>query len=130
VVYGHPTGDKERYFDIKFDPASFSSKPLPPPPPDGADPVFLAEVGVETILQSQEAERRVARAKLDPLSAMDAERFCRFLLDVRPNATERDAHRRAVDFFHDRRVPRDWFWDIFRSIRGDKKPGPPPKTRG
>lgn len=30
--YGHSTADKERYFDIKFDPASFSGKPLPQPP--------------------------------------------------------------------------------------------------
>lgn len=31
-IYNHPTGDKERYFDIKFDPASFTGRPLPTPP--------------------------------------------------------------------------------------------------
>jgi hypothetical protein len=39
---GHPTADKERYFDIRFDPASFGPKPmLPPPQPAPPNPVLL-----------------------------------------------------------------------------------------
>jgi len=42
-IYGHPTGDKQRYFDIKFDPESFTGKPLPHAP--SSSPVDEASIG-------------------------------------------------------------------------------------
>jgi hypothetical protein len=63
------------------------------------------------------------------LTAAEAKRLCEFLLSELPNVTERDAHKRAVAFFHDRKVPRDWFIDIFRAIRGPKSPGKQPTPR-
>lgn len=59
----------------------------------------------------------------DNLSPAEAKRFCEFLLQGWPTISERAAHKRAVGFYEEFKVPRDWFWGIFRAIRGDKKPG-------
>jgi hypothetical protein len=57
-----------------------------------------------------------------PLTESEAKRFCAFLLSEKPDATMRDAHARAIGFYHDRKVPRDWFWSIFRTIQGPRAP--------
>jgi hypothetical protein len=108
-----------RSLDIRFDPNTIASRALKPSPPE-MDP---------TPATPPKPKEKSGPNKRDNLSPSDAERFCKFLLEVRPNATERDAHKRAVNFFHDRKVPRDWFWDIFRTIRGHRNPGKQPKDR-
>jgi hypothetical protein len=112
----HYGGESIQMLDIRFDVETLGSRARKPDPPEAA-------AGTERRAVSRRNDTRTN------ISAPDAERFCRFLLEVRPNATERDAHRRAVDFFHDRKVPRDWFWDIFRAIRGHRNRGKQPKTR-
>lgn len=62
------------------------------------------------------------------LSPAEAKKFCRLLLDGWPNTTEREAHKKAVAFFPDNKVPVKAFLDVFKSIRGPRNPGPRPKT--
>lgn len=62
------------------------------------------------------------------LARAEAERFCHAILAGWPDATQDFAHDKAVLFFPDRRVPRDWFRSILRSIRGSTKPGKKPKV--
>jgi hypothetical protein len=94
----------ERYFDVRLAPNTFlidyqdepsEQAPVPGPPKDRAD-----------------------------LSEAEAERFCRAMLEGWPNAGQDFAHDKAVLFFPDSKVPRDWFRSIFRSTRGPTKPGP------
>lgn len=118
---GTLTGGKERYFDIRFDPASFSGRP-PPRVEDEA-------VARQTATAEQPASPDPLNDKRTNLTAPEAKRFCEFLLTELPEVTERDAHKRVSSFYHDRKVPRDWFWDIFRPIRGKKNPGRKPKAR-
>jgi len=110
-----------RFFDVRFDPRSFSGRPISAPePPVQAAPSLTAQATADP----QRAEPRTA-----DLSTADAERFCRAILGGWPDATQDFAHEKALLFFPDNRVPRDWFRSILRSIRGHKNPGRQPKTR-
>lgn len=111
-------GTRLRMLDIRLDPQTLGSRAKMADPPDSTSG-----------LRSRKKAKPSGDDKWESLSSSDADKFCRFLLDIRPNATEREAHRRAVDFFHDRKVPRDWFWEIFRAIRGHRNPGKRPKDR-
>lgn len=96
-------------FDVRFNPAGFSSftpKPVPTETPT-LDPPLVP---------------------LKNLSDDNAKRFSRAILEGWPDSTERDAVAKARLFFPDNAVPRDWFLGIFRSIRGLRKPGKPGKT--
>ena len=75
-----------------------------------------------------EAKPRKADARKN-LSPAEMERFCKILLEMWPNTTEREAHPKAVAFFKDNKVPVKAFLDLFRPIRGHSNPGPRPKTR-
>lgn len=63
------------------------------------------------------------------LSRSEAERFSRSILTGWPESTEDFAHSKAVLFFPNHNVPRDWFLKTFRVIRGPRKRGKQPKTR-
>lgn len=65
---------------------------------------------------------------LPPLSTAEAERFCRAILLGWPDCSQDFAHEKAVLFYPENKVSRDWFRSILRSIRGHTKPGKKPKT--
>lgn len=109
-------GHRDRYFNIRFDPASFSANPPPPLALNGPDPT------------AQEAVDQFPEMDLPQLSKSDAERFCRAILAGWPEAGQDFAHAKAILFFPDRRIPRDWFRRILRSIRGPTKPGKKAQT--
>jgi hypothetical protein len=120
------------FFSVRLEPEGFSELPpmqaSAPKEDEAADPKLLVDAAVATVLEHRAGQKQTV-GKLDPLSISDAEKFCRFILEVRPEISERNAHQRAVQVFPDRKVPRDWFWEIFRSIRGPKNPGRVPKYR-
>ncbi|TMJ18071.1 MAG: hypothetical protein E6G94_00745 [Alphaproteobacteria bacterium] len=105
--------------------------------------VALQNCEVLRIIPKAELEADIASAKDQPkgaptpppeidkrpnLSGPEARRFSEFALAAWPNISEREAHRRAVALYYDKKVPRDWFWNIFRTIRGPKNPGKVPKS--
>lgn len=106
------TGEKERYFNVRFDPASFDGRPPPPEPDDGAEAA---------------APAAVERGK--EISTEEAKRFSVAILAGWPDATESFAHAKALAFYSQNKVPREWFLGIFRSIRGPKSRGKQPKKR-
>lgn len=71
---------------------------------------------------------KVEADKRKNLPTPEAEKFCKLLLDAWPSTTERVAHQKALAFFSENKVPKHWFLEIFRAIRGDKNPGPQPKN--
>ena len=102
----------EYYYDVKFDPQSFSQNP--PKPPSAT---------------STQLEALDATDDRPNLSRADAERFCRAILAGWGNEVKQDwAFDKAVLFFPDKKVRRDAFRSILRSIRGPMKPGKRPKT--
>lgn len=105
-------GGKQRYFDVRFDPQTFSGRP-PQMPDDHADE-NLSSVVVE-------------RGK--EISTDEAQRFSSAIIAGWPEATEVFAHAKALAFFSENKVPREWFLGIFRSIRGPKNRGKQPKRR-
>ena len=114
-----------RCFDIRFDPATFSGRPPPSVPPDGSPrTVIVPEIADE----SDEGEPLKPERDKE-ISKDDATRFSRAVLAGWPDATEKFAHEKALAFFPNRKVPRDWFLRIFRSIRGPKSRGVQPRTR-
>ena len=63
------------------------------------------------------------------LSKAEAENFCRAIVAGWPDASQDWAHAKAVLFYPDKSIPRDWFRSILRSIRGHRNPGKLPKNR-
>lgn len=111
------TVNRDRFFDVRFDPTSFSGQP----------PV---QIEVEDEIQgnsaSQDSDIQIPKPQL---AKSEAERFCRALIAGWPDASQDFAHGKAQLFFPDHKVPRDWFRGILRSIQGPKKPGKPGKTK-
>jgi hypothetical protein len=109
-----------RFFDVRFDPASFNGK------------VIILKPEAPAIAVRQLAAAQAGSSIVDnravPLSRGDAEKFSRAILAGWPEATEELAYTKALLFFPDNRIPRDWLRGIFRVIRGPKKRGPPPKN--
>lgn len=60
-------------------------------------------------------------------SRADLEKFCRAMLSEWPDMTQDVAYEKAQLFYPDKRIARDNFRSILRSIRGDTKPGKKPK---
>lgn len=106
------TREKERYFNIRFDPASFSGRP--PPPEDHAPEAAKTKLALPE--------------ELPPLSKAEAERFCKAIVVGWPEATQDWAYEKAQLFFPGNKVTRDRFRSILRSIRGPMKPGKRGKT--
>ena len=97
--------------DIRFDPETLGSSARKPDPPAAAPP---PQAGA------------VARP---PASKADIERFCRGILaGWGQDVTQDWAYEKAVLFFADKKVARDAFRSILRSIRGPMKPGKRGKT--
>jgi hypothetical protein len=105
---GYGSGPTQRYFGIRFDPRDGYLDPTPS-------------------VQPANAIQAVARGS--DLSRDEAERFSRAILAGWPGSTRAFAHEKALLFFPEHKVPRDWFYDIFSLIRGPKNPGPQPKRR-
>jgi hypothetical protein len=108
--YGAAT--KQRFFDVRFEAAGFDGQRVP-------RPIFTEDGG---------QVRQEDAGELPQLSKADAERFCKAILAGWPDAGQDFAHEKAVMFFPDRKVPRDWFRSILRSIRGPTKRGKKPKS--
>tara|TARA_R110000868_G_scaffold34144_3_gene123438 strand:- start:4159 stop:4875 length:717 start_codon:yes stop_codon:yes gene_type:complete len=108
--YGLQSTIRITMFDVRFEPRSTpktkQNLSLPPTEPDDLS----------------------AASKRD-LPKTDAERFSKAIIAGWPDATEPFAHQKAVLFFPDNKVPRDWFLSIFRLIRGPKSRGRQPKIR-
>jgi hypothetical protein len=107
-----------RFLDVRFDPESFSGKP-----PKNLLPTFQSQPPEEP-----QASQSSISDDRPHLSRADAERFCRAILTGWPDVTQDFAHEKATLFFPDKRVPRDRFRSILRSIRGATKPGKKAKT--
>jgi hypothetical protein len=68
-------------------------------------------------------------ARTSDLSGDDAKRFSHAILAGWPDSTREFARAKALLFFPDKKVPRDWFYNIFSLIRGHRNPGKLPKKR-
>ncbi|MGQ0661624.1 hypothetical protein [Sphingosinicella sp.] len=112
---GYGGGDTQRYFEIRLDPDTFA----------GAPPV--AEEAEEQ--PSSPPSMPTADQRTTDLPKAEAERFAKAVVHGWPNCTREFAREKALLFYPQHRVPRDWSYRIFRSIQGDKKPGPQPKNR-
>jgi len=110
--YGGAINAKDRFFNIRFDPGSFSGRPPPALPHDD---------------EGKPASPTTDRDK--EISTDEATCFSRAVLAGWPDATEAFAHAKALAFFPENKVPREWFLSIFRSIRGPKNRGKSPKKR-
>lgn len=98
------------YHDVRFHPRDFAA--LVPP-------------------EARQTEPEARQPRMDDrpsLSQDDAERFSRAILCGWPQSTEDFAHKKAVLFFPDHKISRDWFRVIFRAIRGPKSRGKQRKT--
>ena len=100
-------------------------------PKDGGLPTSYSAYGIRldlsAVLSNKQADPPVRQGRKNPLSAKEAERFCRSVLHGWPDITEREVYTKAVQSYPENKVSRDPFIAIFRSIRGPKKPGRPPK---
>jgi hypothetical protein len=105
-IFGRPIpgfrGQLLRYLDTRLDPAPFAA--AAPAPADA---------------------RQDARSLPDEAAIME---FCRSHLRDNPRATRDEAMEAARQHFPENKVPRDWFRSIFKEVRGDRKPGPIPKS--
>jgi hypothetical protein len=81
------------------------------------------------VTQGAKASSGSSADRIGNLSTADAERFCRAIVAGWPDSTREFARAKALLFFPDKKVPRDWFFGVFRSIQGHRNPGKQPKTR-
>jgi hypothetical protein len=117
-------GEQLQAFDIRLDPDSFNGRP-PRIKPVEAMP--LAPRKGLLIGGSPKEPEAPHRGK--DISKDDAQRFSRAMVAGWPEATEQFAYSKALAFFPENKVPRDWFLGIYRSIRGPKNRGKQPKDR-
>ncbi len=103
---------EDRFFNIRFDPSSFSGGEPPPLPQEDEEKVASPAIGRDREISTDEANR-----------------FSKAVIAGWPEATETFAHTKALAFFPDSKVTREWFLGIFRLIRGPKNRGKPPKER-
>ena len=103
---------KVSFFGVKFDPDAIRA--MLPATGESTLPTPQREIAVE------DRQRQLASG--------DAEKFSRAILAGWPDATEEWAREKALLFYPEHKIPRDWFRDIFRAIRGPKKRGKQPKN--
>lgn len=103
-------------YGVRFDPAGIAK--------------MLTDAGLD--VPSEPASEITVAPTADerpPLAKVEYERFCRAIIAGWGNEVTQDwAYEKAVLFFADKRVARDNFRSILRSIRGPMKPGKRGKT--
>lgn len=117
--YGISANDYVAFTGVRFDPEGLAAVAMAM----GHDVPELAH----SPPAKPDAPQSIARR--NDISIDDAKRFSTAVIAGWPTATEKFAHAKALAFFPENKVPREWFLGIFRSIRGHKNPGVPPKTR-
>jgi hypothetical protein len=102
-------------FGVRFEPAGIAA--------------LLPAGSVVATARDEPASARSKALPRTPLSKTEAERFCRAIIAGWPDATQDWAHAKALLFYPENDVPRDWFRSILRSMRPEKRPGRLPNER-
>jgi hypothetical protein len=109
TVLEHP--HEWNLFGIRFDPDDIAA--------------LITEQGFEAVTAEQSEPGKPQRVR--DLAESEVSAFCRAIVAGWPDASQDWAHEKALLFYPEHKVPRDWFRSIFRAIQGPKNPGKRPK---
>jgi hypothetical protein len=113
---GYGDGWDHRCQDVRFNPASFN----------GRIPATVCVDSISTLEEPKVGpELQDSRS---PIAQAEAERFCRAILAGWPDANQDWAYEKAQLFYPEKKIARDRFRSILRSIRGPVKRGKKAKT--